>query len=189
MLFALRDLRHLEAERCADERRIEEQRRVAEEQRRRAEEAERIAEEQRRRDAEAQRLREQDEREVLASALRETSVRNAVLESDVQEVRALVAAAAPPAQPRRSRWPVAAVCISAAALVVAILARQQPARERVVYVASPAPIAAPAPIATPAPIAPLRPRAKARPHLAKPAPKPASVDDCGGKDPLCGMKL
>ncbi len=203
VLFALADLRGLEAERCENEQRLEEQRRLADEARRRAEEAERAAEEQRRQAAEAQRLRTEEERLALASALRETSARNHVLESDVQQLRALVAAATPASPHRRSRWPFAILCIAVAAIAIVISVKlQTPVRERVVYVTTPPPVppsitTAPAVSATPPPATkveparpPVRTRRKSRPHVTSPTPtKPPTVDDCNGKDPLCGTEL
>jgi hypothetical protein len=114
--------------------------------------------------------------------------------------------------PPSSRRPWIAVPLVAAAVVVALLAmaRRPAVRERVVYVPRPAP-AAPAaatppaahtPLVAAAPlasagaphatrVAPSRPgRAAAPPAHARPRLTPAPViNDCDGKDPLCGTLL
>ena len=195
VLFALRDLRTLEDERRAGELRADEERRLAED-------AKREDEEQRQREADAQRRREQDEREALALSLRETAGRNAVLESDVQKLRALVQAVQPAPPPHRSWLPLVFVIVAAVAAValVAIVAHRPSVHERVVYVPAPtqAPVVSPSARAVaPAPIPSssleqhkaVRASPKPRKPLPRPAPKLPSVLDCDGRDPLCGTML
>jgi hypothetical protein len=205
VMFALRDLRTLESDRVAEEARIAAaaaERRRAEEERRRADEEERRAEEAGRRLAQE---RAEAEAARAAQALREAAGRNQQLESDVQTLRALVTAVQP-AAPARSRWPFVLVAVGALALAGALWTRRPPpvVQERVVY--APAPVAL-APVAppvvrpverTPAPAAiePAQTKRTRGPRTRKPSPAnvaplplPSVLEDCGGKDPLCGTHL
>jgi hypothetical protein len=193
VLFALRDLRSLESERVAERERIETERQRAAAEQRRAEETQKAA------DA-RQRQHEQQERDSLARALDQASGRNEQLESDVQTLRALVSAVRPELVDRRL-WPFALAAAAAVALAIVLVASQRPViRERVVYVPTPAtsispPSTPPLPALVSSPEPPPRPSPPhPRPRLKKrvvtpPALALPTVQDCGGKDPLCGTNL
>ncbi|MCU1276734.1 MAG: hypothetical protein JWM53_280 [bacterium] len=194
VLFALADLRSLEADRVAEQRRAEEQRRQDEERRRLAAEEERrqlAAEEERRRLAVEERQRAEreterrqaEEHERLAQALSEASRRNAQLDRDVQKLRALVEAATPsdgrhrPPRARTSGRVAAPLVLAAAALIgLCVIATRPPTvRERIVY--APASAASPVPLRLPAPAAPAvappsTPRTAAATGSARPRSKP-----------------
>ena len=210
-MFALADLRSLECDRVAEEERAAEARRLDEERRRAAEEQRRCDEAARQAEAAVRRQREREEREALAAALQQKSGRNDELEADVRQLRALLDAALPSHAPRRNVSAVALVVagVAAAALIGAIVVAtlQRPAiRERVVYVAAPTPPAPslpqpatalpPPPVASPPTSAMHSANARASRHSQKRATPPAkresklpTVDDCDGKDPLCGTTL
>jgi hypothetical protein len=199
VLFALRDLRSLESDRVAEEERAQEELRRQAEEERRAHEQQRIADEERERQASAQRGRERQERESLALALRDASGRNEQLESDMRQLRALVSAVAPVPE-RRRLWPIGLVALVGALFAVAMVAQRASVRERIVYLPVAAPVSAPPPpapsatvVAPPAP-KPEPPRAQRvktppKKRIAKPDSKLPAIDDCGGKDPLCGTGL
>jgi dTMP kinase len=214
VLFALKDLRAMEAERVADERqRAEEERRRAGEERRRAEEERRRAEEEQRRAEEAERTRQmlavsERDKQRLEDALGE--MRRTVARLAEERLSAPPSVALPVAEPapqaRSPRWPLAIALLAATAAMVALA---RPAR--VVYVAAPAPLPSappvvrapaplppvpaaapiPMPIATPPAVSHAKRRVAPKPHLqpATPALPPLGLPADCDKDPLCGTNL
>ena len=197
VLFALRDLRSLEADRVADEQRRRDEERARE-----------LAER-----AEAERQRAEDER--VAQALAAAEARNHALAATLDRMQATIAALSaeakappPPATvavslpepaPPRARWPLA---VAGLAVGFALIAWLVP-RQRIVYAPAP-PVAVAAPVAiarppvvaapppvTPKPQPPLVARPTPHPHPPKrpaPPPKLPTVTTCND-DPLCGLNL
>jgi hypothetical protein len=202
VLFALRDLRSMEADRVADERaRAEEERVRAEDERARREEAERV---------ERALVEAETRNRELAATLGQMQATITALAERAEQSNAPamlpVAAVSLPEPPRpTARWP---MVLTVAALAIALVAWLRP-RERTVYVPISAPTvaAAPAaapPIATPPTTTPPTTTPSigrtaveepaARPRPKRPAPRPQAtprrplptVTTCNG-DPLCGV--
>jgi hypothetical protein len=195
VLFALRDLRSLEASRVAEEKARERALRLEEQRRSREEEARRVADQARAAELAAEQQHGQEERVALTRELCASAERNLQLEADVRQLRALMPSIAPPA-PRPARWPL----VAALALVgitagfgIALFLRAPAIHERVVYVRTPASPVETAPVVEPPPALASTPvitrRVLERPKRKKPlAPVQAPRVECGS-DPLCGTPL
>jgi hypothetical protein len=205
VLFALRDLRAIQAERVAEERHADEQRlRAAQEEQRRLDEERRCAAEEVRRREEQSRRNEADrsrEREALCAAM----ARNDALQTELLVLREQVTSV--PLRPRRAwRISLSVVAGLSAALMTLAALRLTP-HERVVYITAPQRLTLPAsvaPISSPQrSVAPPQPvivsksvlpdtaPSNRRRHKSAPTrePHPPLITDCDGTDPLCGTLL
>jgi hypothetical protein len=202
VLFALRDLRSIEAERVAEERRAEESRRLEQERRRAAEEQQGQADAAKQASEEALRRTEREAHEQRRAELESTTLRNQQLEDDVRQLRAMLSSNPHP-RTSRSLWPLLLAIPAAAIITAPLLAWQHPVPVQSAISFSPPASSSLQPAAAVVPTQPqlaTSTETPARTPTAKPHPlrRPAKHKnvvaappklDCSDNDPLCGAGL